>query len=373
MDLATLWFWIVALFFVGYFVLDGFDFGVGMSLPFLGKDDVSRRQVINTIGPVWDLNETWVIVAGACLFASFPEWYASLFSGFYLPLLLILLALILRGVSFEYRHQREDPRWKRRFDTMIVIGSAVPALLWGVAFGNIVQGVALDERHVFRGSVFDLLNPYGLLVGVTTLLLFFLHGLYFVALKTDGAVHERARRVARRAALPTILVEHAGTTPQQAGLLLSLFAFTGLPASLIVPVLIVRFRATTALYVIGALGAVVGLLGLLLVPAPSVVWLWVLLYGLAGLLFPLALVLISIRAREPETAVALSGFVQSTGYVLAAVFPFLLGVLHTTTGGWQVPLIVLTALLVASIPAGVYAGRHVTVEAAWERRNGRRW
>ncbi|MFD6699855.1 MULTISPECIES: cytochrome d ubiquinol oxidase subunit II [unclassified Microbacterium] len=210
MDLATLWFWIVALFFVGYFVLDGFDFGVGMSLPFLGKDDVSRRQVINTIGPVWDLNETWVIVAGACLFASFPEWYASLFSGFYLPLLVILLALILRGVSFEYRHQRDDPRWKRRFDTMIVIGSAVPALLWGVAFGNIVQGVALDEKHVFRGSVFDLLNPYGLLVGVTTLLLFFLHGLYFVALKTDGVVHERARRVARLAALPTILAA-AGT------------------------------------------------------------------------------------------------------------------------------------------------------------------
>lgn len=101
MDLATLWFWIVAFLFVGYFVLDGFDFGVGMSLPFLGKDDVSRRQVINTIGPVWDLNETWVIVAGASLFASFPEWYATLFSGFYLPLLLILLALILRGVSFS--------------------------------------------------------------------------------------------------------------------------------------------------------------------------------------------------------------------------------------------------------------------------------
>ncbi|GAA4486399.1 cytochrome d ubiquinol oxidase subunit II [Microbacterium panaciterrae] len=210
MDLATLWFWIVAVFFVGYFVLDGFDFGVGMSLPFLGRDDVSRRQVINTIGPVWDLNETWVIVAGACLFASFPEWYASLFSGFYLPLLVILLALILRGVSFEYRHQRDDPRWKRRFDTMIVIGSAVPALLWGVAFGNIVQGVALDAHHVFRGSVFDLLNPYGLLVGVTTLLLFFLHGLYFVALKTDGVVHERARRVARLAALPAILAA-AGT------------------------------------------------------------------------------------------------------------------------------------------------------------------
>ncbi|KJL30547.1 cytochrome d ubiquinol oxidase subunit II [Microbacterium oxydans] len=210
MDLATLWFWIVGFFFVGYFVLDGFDFGVGMSLPFLGKNDVSRRQVINTIGPVWDLNETWVIVAGACLFASFPEWYASLFSGFYLPLLLILLALILRGVSFEYRHQRESAKWKRGFDRMIVIGSAVPAFLWGVAFGNIVQGVALDENHIYVGGFFALLNPYSLLVGVTTLLLFFLHGVLFVALKTDGPVHEDARRLALKAGLPTVLA--AATT-----------------------------------------------------------------------------------------------------------------------------------------------------------------
>mgnify|MGYP000958977138 CR=1 FL=1 len=176
MDLATLWFFIVGVLFVGYFVLDGFDFGVGMSLPFLGKDEVSRRQVINTIGPVWDLNETWVIVAGACLFAAFPEWYATLFSGFYLPLLLILLALIVRGVSFEYRHQRDDIRWKRRFDWMITIGSAVPALLWGVAVGNIVQGVPIDADKNFTGNLFTLLNPYGLWVGVTTLLLFFLHG-----------------------------------------------------------------------------------------------------------------------------------------------------------------------------------------------------
>ncbi|WP_217181013.1 cytochrome d ubiquinol oxidase subunit II [Streptomyces sp. AC495_CC817] len=205
-----LWFWIVAFLFVGYFVLDGFDFGVGMSLPFLGKNDVSRRQVINTIGPVWDLNETWVIVAGACLFASFPEWYATLFSGFYLPLLLILLALILRGVSFEYRHQRDSLRWKRGFDRMIVIGSAVPALLWGVAFGNIVQGVALDENHIFVGGLLSLLNPYALLVGVTTLLVFFLHGVLFVALKSDGQVHDDARRLARLAAIPTVLVA-AGT------------------------------------------------------------------------------------------------------------------------------------------------------------------
>ena len=140
MDLAYLWFFIVGFLFVGYFVLDGFDFGVGMSLPFLGRNNVSRRQIINTFGPVWDLNETWVIVAGACLFAAFPEWYATLFSGFYLPLLLILLALIARGVSFEYRRLGKSPRWKAWFDGMIVVGSAVPALLWGVAFANNVQG-----------------------------------------------------------------------------------------------------------------------------------------------------------------------------------------------------------------------------------------
>ena len=212
MDLAYLWFWIVGFLFVGYFVLDGFDFGVGMSLPFLGRDDISRRQVINTIGPVWDLNETWVIVAGACLFAAFPEWYATLFSGFYLALLLILLALILRGVSFEYRHQRDSLRWKRGFDTMIVVGSAVPALLWGVAVANIVQGVPLDAGHEFTGSLLTLLNPYGLLGGLTTLLLFFTHGVYFVALKTDGQVAADARRLAGRAGLLTIVVAAAFLT-----------------------------------------------------------------------------------------------------------------------------------------------------------------
>jgi len=206
MDLAFLWFWIIGFFFIGYFVLDGFDFGVGMSLPFLAKDDVGRRQIINTIGPVWDLNETWLIVAGACLFAAFPEWYATLFSGFYLPLLLILLALIARGVSFEYRHQRDGLRWKRSFDTMIVVGSAVPAFLWGVAFANIVQGVPIDANMEFTGSLLTLLNPYGLLGGATTLLLFFVHGVTFVALKTDGPVHEKARRLATRAGVLAVAV-----------------------------------------------------------------------------------------------------------------------------------------------------------------------
>jgi cytochrome d ubiquinol oxidase subunit II len=206
MDLAYLWFFIVGFMFIGYFVLDGFDFGVGMSLPFLGKDDTDRRVLINTIGPVWDLNETWVIVAGASLFAAFPEWYATLFSGFYLALLLILLALIVRGVSFEYRHKNPESKWKRWFDGMIIVGSAVPALLWGVAFANIVQGVELDADFTYSGGLFPLLNPYALLGGLTTLLLFFTHGVIFVSLKTDGELRERARKLAAKSGILTIVV-----------------------------------------------------------------------------------------------------------------------------------------------------------------------
>lgn len=196
MQIQDIWFLIVGFLFIGYFVLDGFDFGVGMSLPFLGKDDTDRRVLINTIGPVWDLNETWVLVAGASLFAAFPEWYASLFSGFYLPLLLILLALIARGVAFEYRGKGQTLRWKSTFDWMIVVGSVVPALLWGVAFANIVQGVPLNEEHIYTGTLFTLLNPYGLLGGLVTLTLFWLHGLIFITLKTEGDIKVRARALA---------------------------------------------------------------------------------------------------------------------------------------------------------------------------------
>ena len=206
MDLPTLWFWIISAMFIGYFVLDGFDFGVGMSLPFLSRDDTDRRVLINTIGPVWDLNETWLIVAGAMLFAAFPEWYATLFSGFYLALLLILLALIVRGVSFEYRHQRPESQWKSWFDRMIIVGSAVPAFLWGVVFANIVRGVPLDSGFNYTGTFFDLFNPYALLGGLTTLLLFFTHGVVFVTLKTEGDMRARARRLALRSGLVTIVV-----------------------------------------------------------------------------------------------------------------------------------------------------------------------
>ncbi|OIH96296.1 cytochrome d ubiquinol oxidase subunit II [Curtobacterium sp. MCBA15_001] len=209
MDLPVLWFAIVAAFFVGYFVLDGFDFGVGMALPFLGRDDTDRRVMINTIGPVWDLNETWVIVAGACLFAAFPEWYATMFSGYYLILLLILAALIARGVSFEFRHQQKHLEWKRRFDLMIIVGSALPAFLWGVAFGNVVRGIPMDAGHNYTGTVFDLFNPFALLTGVATLLVFFTHGVVFIALKTEGEIRVRARRLATRAGVLTIVVAAA--------------------------------------------------------------------------------------------------------------------------------------------------------------------
>ena len=196
MDLNYLWFGIVGFLFIGYFILDGFDFGVGMSLPFVTRNDSERRVVINTIGPIWDLNETWVIVGGASLFAAFPLWYATLFSGFYLALLLILASLILRGVSFEYRHKGHGARWTGLFDTFIMIGSVVPALLWGVAFANIIQGVPIDSDGNFTGNLLTLLNPYGLLGGVVTLALFFMHGLVYLALKTEGEIRERSRKLA---------------------------------------------------------------------------------------------------------------------------------------------------------------------------------
>jgi cytochrome d ubiquinol oxidase subunit II len=214
-DLPVVWFLLIALLWTGYLVLEGFDFGVGMLLPVLDRgpdgrrDDRRRRVLINSIGPVWDGNEVWLLVAGGATFAAFPEWYATLFSGFYLPLLLILVALILRGVAFEWRGKVDDPRWRSRADAAIIIGSYVPALLWGVAFANIVRGVAIDENKQFTGTLFDLLNPYALLGGLTTLTLFALHGAVFLALKTAGEVREDAGKLAERLAVPTLVVAGA--------------------------------------------------------------------------------------------------------------------------------------------------------------------
>lgn len=210
MDLTTIWFLIVGVLLIGYFVLDGFDFGVGMALPVLGKDNVDRRVIINTIGPVWDLNETWLIVAGACLFAAFPEWYATMFSGFYLALLLILLALILRGVSFEYRHQGKGKQWTRWFDQFIFWGSVLPPLLWGTAFANLIQGLPIEPLEtggwIYTGTLLTLLNPYGLLGGITLTLLCFTHGLVFIALKTTEDMRERARALATKVGVVTVVV-----------------------------------------------------------------------------------------------------------------------------------------------------------------------
>jgi cytochrome d ubiquinol oxidase subunit II len=193
MELTTIWFILIAVLWIGYFTLEGFDFGVGMLLPVLSKSENERRVVLNTIGPVWDGNEVWVLVAGGATFAAFPEWYATLFSGFYLPLLLILLALIVRNLAFEYRSKRDDDTWRARWDLAIFIGSALPAVLWGVAFANIVAGVPIDADKEYTGSLFTLLNPFGLLGGVVTALLFLTHGAMFIALKTDGEIRHRAR------------------------------------------------------------------------------------------------------------------------------------------------------------------------------------
>ncbi|MEU2174068.1 cytochrome d ubiquinol oxidase subunit II [Nocardia sp. NPDC019219] len=207
MSLQEFWFVLIGVLFTGYFVLEGFDFGVGMLMPVLGKgSDRRRRAVLNTIGPVWDANEVWLITAGAAMFAAFPEWYASLFSGFYLALLLVLVALILRICAIEYRGKIDDPRWRARCDIGIGIGSWVPALAWGWVFANVVHGVPLNEKKQFAGSVADLFGPYALLGALATGLLFALHGAMFLVLKTAGEVRDDARRAARLLSAPTVVV-----------------------------------------------------------------------------------------------------------------------------------------------------------------------
>ncbi|MFI6997451.1 cytochrome d ubiquinol oxidase subunit II [Nocardia sp. NPDC050175] len=207
MSLQEFWFVLIGVLFTGYFVLEGFDFGVGMLMPILGRgSDTRRRVVLNTIGPVWDGNEVWVITAGGAMFAAFPEWYASMFSGFYLALLLLLVALILRICAIEYRGKINDPRWRARCDLGIGIGSWIPALAWGWVFANIVRGVPLNQKKQFAGSVWDLLGPYALLGGLTTALLFALHGAVFLGLKTGGEVRDDAQRTAKLLLVPTVVV-----------------------------------------------------------------------------------------------------------------------------------------------------------------------
>jgi len=209
MSFETTWFLLIAILWVGYFILEGFDFGVGMLLRFVSKNEADRRAVLTTLGPVWDGNEVWLLVAGGATFAAFPEWYATLFSGFYLPLFLILVALIVRGVAFEYRSKYGKAQWRQRWDWAILISSFVPALLWGVAFANIVRGVPIERSAdgylEYVGGFFNLLNPYALLGGVVTLTVFLTHGAIFLSLKTDGAIRERSRVLALKFGLVAAL------------------------------------------------------------------------------------------------------------------------------------------------------------------------
>jgi len=206
MDLNTLWFILIAVLYIGYFFLEGFDYGVGILLPFLAKDDLKRRVIINTIGPHWDGNEVWLLTAGGATFAAFPNWYATLFSGFYLPLFLMLVGLIVRGVAIEFRSKEASPKWRTAWDWAICVGSFLPALLWGVALANIVRGVPIDSHMNYTGGFFNLLNGYAVLGGLVSLLGFTLHGAVFLSLKTSGDLIEKARTAAFHIWIPTVVV-----------------------------------------------------------------------------------------------------------------------------------------------------------------------
>ncbi len=211
MDLNTVWFVLVAVLFTGFFFLEGFDYGVGILLPFLGKGDSERRRIINTIGPFWDGNEVWLITAGGAIFAAFPDWYATLFSGLYLALFLVLLALIVRAVGFEFRSKDRSPGWRKLWDWLIFTGSLLPALLWGVALANLVRGLKIDADMHYVGTFWDLLNPYALVGGLTTVGIFTLHGALFLNLKSTEEIEARSLSAAARLWIPAAVLVTAFT------------------------------------------------------------------------------------------------------------------------------------------------------------------
>ncbi|MFZ0533065.1 MAG: cytochrome d ubiquinol oxidase subunit II [Anaerolineales bacterium] len=197
MTLNTLWFIFIAILYTGFFVLEGFDFGVGILLPFLGKNDLQRRTIINTIGPHWDGNEVWLITAGGATFAAFPNWYATMFSGFYLPLFLLLIGLIVRGVAFEFRGKDDNPRWRNLWDWCLFAGSLLPTILLPIAFSNLVRGIPIDADMQYVGGLFNLLNPYALLAALAVTLLLLLHGASFLSLKTTGEIEQKSKELVR--------------------------------------------------------------------------------------------------------------------------------------------------------------------------------
>jgi cytochrome d ubiquinol oxidase subunit II len=206
MDLETFWFCLIAVLWAGYFLLEGFDFGVGMLLPFVPRDDEERGTLLRSIGPVWDGNEVWLIVAGGATFAAFPAWYATMFAGFYVALLLVLVFLIVRVVSFEWRTKSETPGWRAVWSWANTIGSTGAALVWGVGLSALVSGTPIDSDGHYAGSFWDLFNPYTVFAGITVVLLFAFHGATFLTLRTLGDLRDRARDAARRLAIPAVVL-----------------------------------------------------------------------------------------------------------------------------------------------------------------------
>ncbi|HHY60450.1 MAG TPA: cytochrome d ubiquinol oxidase subunit II [Clostridia bacterium] len=205
MDLSVLWFCLIGVLFCGFFFLEGFDYGSGILLPFVGKNDVERRVIFNAIGPFWDGNEVWMLTAGGAIFAAFPHWYATLFSGFYLALFLLLLALVLRGVAFEFRSKDDNPTWRAFWDWALWFGSLLPALLWGVAVANLLRGVPIDANMQFVGNFFSLLSPFTVVTGIAFVCLFTYHGALFLSMRTQGEIQQRVQNLIPRLGLATIV------------------------------------------------------------------------------------------------------------------------------------------------------------------------
>lgn len=250
MDLRLLWFVLIAVLFTGFFVLEGFDFGIGILLPFLGKNDSERRMIFNSIGPFWDGNEVWLITTGGAIFAAFPTLYATLFSSFYLEMFAILVALVLRGAAFEFRSRRESPRWRSCWDWMMFTGSLLPGFFWGVIISNLLYGIPINASMNYAGGIWNLLNLHALLYGALFVLVFTMHGAVFLDLRVTGVLGERARSVAQRlsflALLMTVLfliwsffvsptIHSAFVSPHIAPL-----SFLSLATILVVPILIAK-------------------------------------------------------------------------------------------------------------------------------------
>ncbi|OZI12487.1 cytochrome d ubiquinol oxidase subunit II [Bacillaceae bacterium SAS-127] len=205
MELSELWFLLVAVLFVGFFFLEGFDFGVGMAGRLIGQNDFERRIMINTIGPFWDANEVWLLTAGGAMFAAFPHWYATMFSGYYIPFVFILLALIVRGVSFEFRGKVDSKKWTNTWDLAILVGSIVPPFLFGVAFTSLLKGMPIDETMTLHAGFTDYVNPYSVTGGIVVTLLCLMHGLVFLTLRTVGDLQVRARKMAQKVVFPVLI------------------------------------------------------------------------------------------------------------------------------------------------------------------------